>query len=132
MNLLALATGNIWRTAAVLLLAALAAQTVYLRGVQAQRDAAATKAEATEAHEQATARLWQAHHVALKADLQQCLGQWETANEEMADALAHARAGEQAALNALAVFEARYTARSQHCGGALIDAERACAELEGY
>lgn len=124
--------GNLWRTAALGLLAVALVQSLRLDSAQQAAEHAAQRAVAAEALERSTAATWELHGLQLQADLQTCQRQWSEATSRGERAAAVALAARAEAEAKLADYQARWQARTQHCGAALVDAGRACPELEGY
>lgn len=70
------------------------------------------------------------HH--LGNDLSECRDKWQDAQNGAAEALAEAERGRVAAELLAQAWERRWNARTSSCGAALLEAERACPELDGY
>lgn len=124
--------GNLWRTAALALIAVALVQSLRLDSAQQAAEHAEQRAIAAEALERSTAATWELRGLQLQADLGTCQAQWADATERGARAAAIALAARDEAQAQLADYQSRWQARTQHCGAALLDAERACPELEDY
>ncbi len=124
--------GNLWRSAALVLIAVALVQSLRLDSAQQAAEHAEQRAIGAEALERSTAATWELHTLQLQADLGSCQAQWADLDQRSRDAVAAAIAGREKAEHALRDYTRRFTSRSQHCGAALVDAERACPELEGY
>ena len=129
---LAFVLGNLWRTAALALIAVALVQSLRLDSALRAAEQAEVRAIGAEALERGTAATWELHTLQLQAELAKCQDQWSTATLQAERAAAEARAERDKAKAQLASYQSRYAARTQHCGAALVDAERACPELEGY
>lgn len=137
--LLAFIMGNLWRSAAIGLFAALVVQALLLSAAQRASAAAETRAiaanverDAARQLEQSTAATWELRNLELQRALSECQRQWRELDTRSRDAVQLAMAGRAAAETTLHDYRNRFDARSQHCGAALIDAQAACPELEGY
>jgi hypothetical protein len=129
---LAYLLGNLWRTAAFALAAVALVQSLRLDSAQQAAEHAGQRAIAAQALERSTAATWELHTLQLQGDLGACQAQWADLDQRSRDAVAAAIAGRERAERDLSAYTRRFTERSQNCGAALLDAERACPELEGY
>lgn len=124
--------GNLWRSAAIALLLIVLGQGVALRIANADRDVAVAKAAASSANEQATAVRWEVSALEALGELAECQRGWDDLTRRSATAVQTSAAARLEAEAKLAEYQHTYRERSQHCGAALLDAERACPELGDY
>jgi hypothetical protein len=124
--------GNLWRTAALVLIAVALVQSLRLDSAQQAAEHAEQRAMAAEALERSTAATWELHSLQLQGQLRTCQLQWIDAQQRARSAVADAIAARKKAEDQLADYQTRWLARTQHCGAALLDASRACPELRGY
>lgn len=129
---LAFILGDLWRTAALVLIAVALVQSLRLDSAQQAAEQAEVRAIGAEALERSTAATWELHTLQLQGELSKCQDQWNTATLQAERAAAEARAERDKARAQLASYQARFAARTTSCGAALLAAEVACPELEGY
>lgn len=130
--LIALLLANPWRSVAIAMVLIACVQSLRLDSAQAAQQTAEDRAAAATALERSTAVQWELSHLQLQGDLRTCQAQWADLDRRSAAAVQVAIAARREAEATLADYRARFDARSQHCGAALLDAGSACTELEGY